>query len=75
MKKFEIGKKYQTRSACDHDCVFEIAIIKRTEKTVTFKDYENRVRRSKIQIDNEGEYIIPDKYSMAPIYRACREAA
>ena len=36
MKKFEIGKEYFDRSACNHDCIFTIKIIKRTEKTVTF---------------------------------------
>lgn len=41
MKKFEIGKEYFDRSACNHDCIFTIKIIKRTEKTVTFE------RRSK----------------------------
>ena len=35
MKKFEIGKEYFDRSACNHDCIFTIKIIKRTEKTVT----------------------------------------
>lgn len=34
MKKFEIGKEYFDRSACNHDCIFTIKIIKRTEKTV-----------------------------------------
>ena len=37
MKKFEIGKEYFDRSACNHDCIFTIKIIKRTEKTVTFE--------------------------------------
>ena len=36
MKKFEIGKEYFDRSACNHDCIFTIKIIKRTEKTVAF---------------------------------------
>ena len=32
MKKFEIGKEYFDRSACNHDCIFTIKIIKRTER-------------------------------------------
>ena len=31
MKKFEIGKEYFDRSACNHDCIFTIKIIKRTD--------------------------------------------
>ena len=34
MKKFEIGKEYFDRSACNYDCIFTIKIIKRTEKAV-----------------------------------------
>ena len=30
-------------------------------------------RRSKIRVDDSGEYIQPDRYSMAPVFRAKRE--
>lgn len=30
-------------------------------------------RRSKIRVDESGEYIQPDRYSMAPVFRAARE--
>ena len=72
MTTFEIGKKYYDTSACDHNCVFVIEITKRTAKTVTYlrNDVE---RRAKIYIDRDGEYIIPERYSMAPVFRACRE--
>ena len=36
MNTFEIGKEYFARSACDHDCIFTVKIVKRTAKTVTF---------------------------------------
>lgn len=65
MKKFEIGKEYFDRSACNHDCIFTIKIIKRTEKTVTFERNGN-TRRAKLFFDEHGEYIIPERYSMAP---------
>lgn len=75
MKQFEIGHTYQTRSACNHDCIFSIEIVKRTTKTVTYI-YNGETRRSNIKIDPfSGEFIIPDKYSMAPIFRAERERA
>ncbi len=72
MKKFEIGKEYFDTSACDHNCVFTIKIVKRTEKTVTF-ERDGKTRRAKLFSDERGEYIIPDRYSMAPVFRAERE--
>ena len=72
MFTFEIGKKYFDTSACDHNCVFVIEITKRTAKTVTFLR-DGKERRAKIHTDDQGEYIIPERYSMAPVFRACRE--
>lgn len=72
MKTFEIGKKYYDTSACDSNCVFVIEIVKRTEKTVTFKR-DGEQRRAKLFVDKEGEYIIPERYSIAPVFRATRE--
>ena len=36
MTTFEVGKKYYDTSACDHNCVFAVEIVKRTAQTVTF---------------------------------------
>lgn len=72
MTTFEIGKKYYDTSACDHNCVFVIEIVKRTTKTVVFLR-DGQERRAKIYTDRDGEYIVPDRYSMAPVFRACRE--
>ena len=70
--KFEPGITYASRSICDHNCIFEIKTISRTEKTLTYK-YDNQIRRSSIHIDSQGnEFIRPDNYSMAPIFRATR---
>lgn len=74
MKKFETGHTYQTRSACNNDCIFSIEVIKRTEKTVTYL-YSGRQRRSTIKVNEDGEWIRPDNYSMSPVFRACREIA
>ena len=74
MSVFEVGKKYWDTSACDHNCVFTIEIIKRTDKTVTFRR-RGKERQAKIYTDNNGEYIVPERYSMAPVFRACREVA
>ena len=72
MKKFEVGKTYYSRSICDHECIFTIEVVKRTEKSVTYI-YDGKQRRSMIKKDDNGEYIKPDRYSMAPTFRADRE--
>lgn len=72
MKKFEVGHVYFDQYACDHETLTTIKIIKRTAKTVTF-ERDGETRRAKLHEDNNGEYIMPDRYSMAPVYRAERE--
>lgn len=72
MTTFEVGKKYYDTSACDHNCVFTVEIVKRAAQTVTFRR-NGKERRAKIYTDPNGEFIIPDRYSMAPVFRACRE--
>jgi hypothetical protein len=72
MTKFETGKTYATRSICNHDCIIEIRVIKRTAKTIiadcgSFRG-EKRLRIS----EYEGvEQVKPwGSYSMAPIIGA-----
>lgn len=72
MKQFEIGKKYYTTSACDHNCIFVIEIVKRTDKTVTIIE-DGKKRRTKLFSNQDSEYIIPHRYSMPPIFYATRE--
>lgn len=73
MKKFEEGKTYYSRSVCNHDCIFTIEVVKRTAKTVTYI-YKGKQRRSTIKLDENGnEWIRPDNYSMAPVFRAERQ--
>ena len=70
MRKFEIGKTYTTRSACDHNCIFQHEILNRTAKMVTIKVHGEIVRR-KIYIYNGSETISPyGTYSMAPVLNA-----
>ena len=69
--KFETGKKYFCRSICDSDCVFEFEVVKRTEKTITIKNWMGETKRKKITIENGIEYIYPlGQYSMAPTLRS-----
>lgn len=72
MKKFEVGHVYFDQYACDHETLTTIKIVKRTAKTVTF-ERSGKTRRAKLYENADGEYIIPDHYSMAPVYRAERE--
>lgn len=62
MIAFEVGKAYYTTSACDHNCVFVVEIVKRTAKTVTFRR-DGQERRTKIHTDRDVEYIVPERYS------------
>lgn len=71
MKKFEVGHVYFDQYACDHETLTTIKIIKRTAKTVTF-ERNGKTRRAKLYENADGEYIMPDHYSMAPVYRAER---
>lgn len=73
MKKFEIGTKYISRSIGDHNCIFEIEVTGRTEKMLKYS-YEGVERKSKIKTSTDGEYVTPENYSMAPIFRASRVA-
>lgn len=69
MIKFEVGKTYATRSICDHDCIYTIEVIKRTDKTITYKE-DDTIRRAKIRFSDDYEYIRVGNYSMAPNFTA-----
>lgn len=72
MKKFEVGKTYFDTWACDSDSISTIKIVGRSEKMVTF-ERAGETRRARIYTDRDSEYIMPDRYSMACVYRAERE--
>ena len=66
----QAAARYVTNSICDSNCFFELFVIKRTAKTATIR-YNGEVRRTKIKTDCSGiEYLRPDDYSMAPIFKA-----
>lgn len=72
MKQFEIGHTYYDTWACDSDSISKIKIVGRSSHFVTF-ERNGKTRRAKIYTDSNGEYIMPDHYSMACVYRAERE--
>jgi hypothetical protein len=69
--KFEIGKTYTTRSACDYDCVYRFKVVKRTEKTVSIRCFD-RVLTRRIYISYHGDEAINPlgSYSMSPVVTA-----
>jgi len=67
MAKFEVGKKYWTRSVCDHETIIPITVEKRTAKTLTTT--EGKTLR--ISVYNDVEQVKPwGTYSMCPIIGA-----
>jgi hypothetical protein len=80
--RFEVGKSYEMRSICDHDCVWFYTILRRTPKTVTTTDngkeqtFRVRVEEIVCVTPVEGrvksiETIMPlGRYSMAPVLSA-----
>lgn len=63
LAKFEPSKTYWTRSICDADCIFEITVASRTEKTITTTEG----KRLKINSYDGCESVMPmGRYSMAP---------
>lgn len=72
MKKFEVGKKYYGRSACDYDCIFSIEVVARTEKTIKViikGSVDTKPCRLKAyQTDDISEFVLPyGRYSMCPV--------
>jgi hypothetical protein len=73
MIKFAAGKKYSTRSACDHTCVIEVTIVKRTAKTVTTAAGSGDQCGKTFRVSEyDGMEIFSPwgKYSMSPTIRA-----
>ena len=71
MKKFETGRTYTMRSACDHECIWSYKVTNRTAQTVTLMDDHGKQSKCRISMDNSGELVRPlGRYSMAPILRA-----
>lgn len=75
-KRFEVGKTYTCRSACDHDCIFKFKVVKRTDKTVWLEEHGKiKARRIRISAYDKCEACDPHGvYSMSPVLHATDEA-
>jgi hypothetical protein len=68
--QFEVGKTYQTRSICDHNCIVSVTVTKRTAKTVT-GTVRGEVKTFRPYVYEGRETLRPwGSYSMCPIIRA-----
>ena len=71
MRQFEVGTTYETRSACDYNCIFQYEIVGRTEKTISIAQRDGGVIKRKVIQRDEAEMCFPDgRYSMAPVINA-----
>lgn len=74
MKKFEIGKQYSMRSACDHECVWTYTVTARTNSTITITDGKQtktcRISKQLSEYRNTESVRPLGNYSMAPILSA-----
>ncbi len=72
--KFEAGKTYYYRFISSYDTVVRCTIIKRTAKTITFKDDCGETMTRRIYILDGVEKVDIGHYSMAPSLGADRSA-
>ena len=71
--KFEVNKTYATRSAGDHDCIFDYTILDRTEKSVKICVW-GEIKRRKIHVYEGVERFLPHgRHSMCAVISANRE--
>lgn len=71
MNKIKPNTTLYARSIGDHNCIFEIKVLRRTAKRATIKDFYGHIRDVKIYTDEHGnEYLEPEKYSMSPRFHA-----
>lgn len=67
--RFEIGRTYGTRSIGDHDCIFQMVVVKRTPKMI-YIERHGEISRKKVTVWNGVEQISMGNYSMAASWSA-----
>jgi hypothetical protein len=74
MRKFEVGKKYFTRSIGDHDCIITVEVLSRTAKTIKARTSQGD-QTFRISEYEGVEQVRPwGSYSMCPIVGADRQS-
>lgn len=74
MKRFEVGKTYEAKSAASHSWRPMYTVLDRTAKFITVEDSSGARKRVGVKPSPDGEWAFPTgRYSMALILRAERE--
>jgi hypothetical protein len=70
MKTIKANQTLKCRSIGDSDCIFKLNVTDRKGNFATIEE-NGKTRRTKVYLDMDGnEYLMPEKYSFAPIFRA-----
>ena len=65
----QTGQTLKARSVCDAKCFFTLTVLDRKGQFATVR-FQGNEKRTKVRSDDSCEYLRPDSYSMAPIFRA-----
>ncbi len=70
MNTIESNQTLTARSIGDYNCIFTLTVIERKGNFAKIR-FQGSEKRTKVYTDKEGnEYLMPEKYSMAPVFRA-----
>jgi hypothetical protein len=72
MTQFAVGSTYRCRSIGDHNCIWDFTVVRRTDKTVTFRSHDDgTVVRKKVSEYAGAETCQPlGRYSFSPVLTA-----
>ena len=69
-KTIKAGQTLTARSICDYNCIYKLEVLSRKGAFAVIKWMNNEMRK-KVLIDSDGrEFIMPERYSMAPVFKA-----
>ena len=76
---FKVGETYATRSICDNDCIYSATVVRRTAKTVTFREdgreYTRRISKGLSEFCGCEAVHPHGTFSMCPTFTANRTLA
>ena len=80
MKSFEVGKVYEMRSPCDHECIWRYQVTARSDISIMVTDEQKKSRRLRINQEvsqyRNAETVYPlGKYSLCPSLSADKETS
>ena len=71
MKTIKANQTLTSSSICDSNCIFSLQVVDRKGKFATISR-DGKVNRTKVYVSiiTGDEFLMPDKYSMAPAFSA-----